>query len=72
MKYETYELKLQRTVTVTGTVFTKITLHLQRFVQNSHTEYHENPTDGLVAGTVMDGRTDVITKGVPLYCVNNG
>ena len=59
MEYEKYELKLQQTVTVTGPIFTKLTLPLRRFVQNTHTEYHENSTDGLVAGTLSrtDGRT---------------
>ena len=30
----------------------------QPFVAKSYTEFHENPTNGLVADTRLDGRTD--------------
>jgi hypothetical protein len=43
-------------------IFTNFTFVGKHFVNNSYTEFHENPTNGLVADTVprtsglMDGR----------------
>jgi len=43
-------------VTVTGVIFTKTPTCPTTVVKNSFTEFHENPTNGLVAVSQTDGR----------------
>ena len=50
-------------MTVTDTIFTELTLARQLSVKHCYTEFHENPTNGLVANTTswsQTGRTDVV------------
>ena len=40
-------------MTVSEAIFTKLKPVLQRFVNNSCTEFHENPSDGLAVFSVF-------------------
>jgi hypothetical protein len=39
---------------VTVPIFTKISLSGQLFIENFYTEFHENPTNGLLANAVLE------------------
>ena len=61
------ESPYDKSVTVTGTVFTERTIAGQHLVKYCHNNLHERPTDGSVDD--VKSHTDGQTDGMPAGCV---